>query len=62
MSDVHLYEKEYNNKIFMEKGDFAIFFTNDAHMPHRKALVKSNVHKIIIKICMEANLKAMESL
>ncbi len=55
LTDVDLYEKEYNNKIFMEKGDVAIFFLNDGHMPHRKALVNSRVRKVIIKIRAAAN-------
>lgn len=48
--DTILYEKEYNNKIFMEKGDIAIFFLNDAHMPRRNALVPNVVRKVIIKL------------
>ena len=48
--DTVLYEKEYNNKLFMEKGDIAIFFLNDAHMPRRNALVPNTVRKVIIKL------------
>lgn len=60
LTDVDLYEKEYNNQLFVEKGDFTIFFRNDAHMPHRKALVKTKVRKIIIKIRAEANEAALK--
>lgn len=59
LTDVDLYEKEFNNNLFVEKGDFTIFFRNDAHMPHRKALVKTTVRKIIIKIRAEANEAAL---
>lgn len=48
--DTVLYEKEYNNKIFMEKGDIIIFFLNDAHMPRRIALNPVPVRKVIIKL------------
>ena len=48
--DTTLYEKEYNNKLFMEAGDIAIFFPHDAHMPRRIALTKSVVRKVIIKL------------
>lgn len=48
--DTVLYEKEYNNKIFMEKGDIMICFLNDAHMPRRIALNKVLVRKVIIKL------------
>lgn len=52
--DTVLYEKEYNNKMFMEKGDIMICFLNDAHMPRRIALNKTTVRKVIIKIRAEA--------
>ncbi len=55
MTDVHLYEKQYNNTLFLEKGDFTVFLRNDAHMPHLRALVGTKVKKVLIKVRVEAN-------
>ena len=48
--DTVLYEKEYNNKLFMEKGDICICFLNDDHMPRMIPLNKNVVRKVIIKL------------
>lgn len=52
--DTVLYEKQYNNEFFMEKGDIAICFLNDAHMPRHIALYPTLVRKVIIKLRAEA--------
>jgi len=48
-ADAIFFEKECQ-LILMQKGDLAIVFPHDAHMPQRRALVKVPVSKACIKV------------
>jgi YhcH/YjgK/YiaL family protein len=48
-ADAIFYEKECQY-VLLQKGDIAIVFPNDVHMPQRRALVEVPVSKVCIKV------------
>jgi YhcH/YjgK/YiaL family protein len=51
-ADAIFFEKECQY-ILLRKGDFAIVFPEDAHMPQKRALVPTAVRKACIKVLVE---------
>jgi biofilm protein TabA len=51
-ADAILFEKECQF-ILLQKGDFAIVFPEDAHMPQKRALIPTPVRKACVKVLVE---------
>jgi YhcH/YjgK/YiaL family protein len=51
--DIAFYSSEYTSAIKLEKGNFAIFFPHDLHMPCIKTGNTSQVQKAVFKIAVE---------
>jgi biofilm protein TabA len=51
-ADAVLFEKECQY-ILLQKGDFAIVFPEDAHMPQKRALLPTPVRKACVKVLVE---------
>ena len=50
VKDAVFYEKDCQQHILLQKGDIAIVFPQDVHMPQRRALVSVPVRKACVKI------------
>jgi len=46
-SDLQFFEDKPNTWLSIESGEFAIFFSEDAHMP---LISSGQIHKIVVKI------------
>lgn len=53
MEDDFLYRRDYESRILLKEGDFAIVWPEDIHLPQYKVVHASDVVKVCVKIVLD---------